>query len=65
MFKFFVLHLSPFKLLNSIFQQISHPNSPLSSCLVMHPYRSFETVTTIQDGELEHHQSKGNHGKNW
>ncbi|NNH01440.1 hypothetical protein HLH18_11300 [Acinetobacter sp. ANC 5414] len=52
-------------MLNSIFQQTSHPNSPLSGCLVMHPYRGFETVTTIQDGELEHHQSEGNYGKNW
>ncbi|NNH77121.1 hypothetical protein HLH17_05400 [Acinetobacter sp. ANC 5380] len=65
MFKFFILHISQFKLLNSIFQQTSHRNSHLSGCLVMHPYRSFETVIIIYDAELEHRQSKGNHDKNW
>lgn len=29
----------------------------------MHPHRGFETVTIVYDGELEHHDSKGNQGK--
>ncbi len=29
----------------------------------MHPHRGFETVTIVYDGELEHRDSKGNHGK--
>ena len=29
----------------------------------MHPHRGFETVTIVYEGELEHHDSKGNHGK--
>lgn len=28
----------------------------------MHPHRGFETVTIVYEGELEHHDSKGNHG---
>lgn len=28
----------------------------------MHPHRGFETVTIVYDGELEHRDSKGNHG---
>lgn len=28
----------------------------------MHPHRGFETVTIVYDGELEHSDSKGNHG---
>lgn len=28
----------------------------------MHPHRGFETVTIVYDGELEHLDSKGNHG---
>nr|WP_174505481.1 pirin family protein [Acinetobacter sp. Marseille-Q1620] len=28
----------------------------------MHPHRGFETVTIVYDGELEHHDSKGNQG---
>lgn len=28
----------------------------------MHPHRGFETVTIVYDGELEHVDSKGNHG---
>lgn len=29
----------------------------------MHPHRGFETVTIVYEGELEHLDSKGNHGK--
>ena len=28
----------------------------------MHPHRGFETVTIVYEGELEHRDSKGNHG---
>ncbi|WP_406694554.1 pirin family protein [Singulisphaera sp. Ch08] len=28
-----------------------------------HPHRGFETVTIVYQGELEHHDSAGNHGK--
>lgn len=28
----------------------------------MHPHRGFETVTIVYDGELQHHDSKGNSG---
>ena len=43
----------------------SYPFSPAhhQRGVGMHPHRGFETVTIVYDGELEHHDSKGNSGK--
>lgn len=52
---------SPF-LLMGYTEQYPFPPSDHQRGIGMHPHRGFETVTIVYEGELEHRDSKGNHG---
>ena len=53
--------LSPFLLLDYHAPYYYEP-SPFIRGVGAHPHRGFETVTIVYDGNVEHHDNKGNHG---
>ena len=55
-------HTSPFLVMGYTGQHSFSPTHHQRG-IGLHPHRGFETVTIVYDGELEHRDSKGNHGK--
>lgn len=55
-------HTSPFLVMGYTGQYRFSPSHHQRG-VGLHPHRGFETVTIVYDGELEHRDSKGNHGK--
>lgn len=55
-------HTSPFLIMGYTQSYEFSPSGNHQRGVGMHPHRGFETVTIVYDGELEHRDSKGNHG---
>ena len=55
-----VLQVDPFLLLDEMGPSVHGPGE--ASGAPDHPHRGFETVTYLLAGEMEHHDSQGNHG---
>jgi quercetin 2,3-dioxygenase len=56
-------NFSPFLLLDFFSQEDFKPNHGEPRGVGEHPHRGFETVTILHQGEVEHRDSAGHHGK--